>query len=195
MLWPNPKTPRNLKVAILELTTGNHGFSGLPSQSRPKAAERDIQAAMSALHGLTVDADRNVRDMARSLLKSPRQSSVPWAEVALQAAREGCTSVWDCLRGPESLMTAAWEGLGGSGSSKAVDSVDVSKDVPVLINGLKDSDEEVRTVAAYALAELSDKLPRSEDQPDEKRHDPGEIEARNAICNSRPGRSMPCFRS
>ncbi len=154
-LLADPKTPRPVKVEVLRVLARDHGAGATTSfgeEERP-----DARDAIPVLRELARDNDEKVRAAARTLLVAVEPSGEAAARSLLEAIRAGDVSEWDYDQALKALEPSA---------------------AVVLVEGLKDPDEEVRTAAAYALAGLAEHLPRPDDEAEGEKPDPAAAEAR-----------------
>jgi len=154
----NPKTSRRAQIEILNVLADDRGAGDVASSGEPAPLPPEAREAIPALRALTRDSDDTVRENARNVVSSLERGDEPRTRTLLEAAREEDLARWAFDQAIEDLDTSA---------------------VGMLIEGLKDPDDEVRTVAAYGLAALTDKLPAADDGgPDGDKLDPAEETAR-----------------
>ena len=155
-LLAEPKTPRPVKVEVLRVLAGGHGAGATTSFGEEERPGPDARDAIPVLRELARDEDEKVRAEARTLRIAVEPSGEAAARSLLEAIRAGDVSEWDYDQALKALEPSA---------------------AVVLIEGLKDPDEEVRTAAAYALAGLAEDLPRPDDPLEGEKPDPAEAEA------------------
>lgn len=143
--FTDPKTPRSVKVDVLGILASKYRMDSLVSDDKPRRSPPELQQALPTLRALAHDELPHVRDWVRKLLAIAQPGGESAARMFLDAARD----------------ENAYRGIDLEEAQRALE----PSAAGVLIAGLKDPDEEVRTVAAYALAALAEQLPRLEDKP------------------------------
>jgi HEAT repeat protein len=135
------KTPRPVKSEILSTLSGGRLRNGW-NPGRNVSRGPEARAAIPALRELAQDSHKDVRDDAGRLLVLLELKVPSKVQAILDAGARGLIELHD------------------------VDELHIeepaSSDVLILIKGLKDPDEDVRTLAAYALAAIAGKLPCSD---------------------------------
>jgi HEAT repeat protein len=158
-LLADRKTARAVKIEIVGVLVDDRGTGVITSAGEKERPGTSPEAhdAIPVLNELARDEDEKVRRLARKLLVAIAPNGESAARSLLEAIRAGDVGPWGYDQALAELKPSA---------------------TLALIEGLKDSDGEVRTAAAYALAELADDLPGPEDQPEGEKPDPAEAEAR-----------------
>ncbi|WP_406695840.1 HEAT repeat domain-containing protein [Singulisphaera sp. Ch08] len=151
----DPKTPRLIKVEVLRVLAEEHGLGPMDFKE-PNPLGPELREAILTLRALLHDDEDEVRSAARRLLALDDVTGETAARFLLDTAREEDPDEWE-------FFDQAAEAL-------------ESPVVGVLVEGLKDPDDEVRTVAAHALASLAEKLPDGDDEPAGENATPEEVE-------------------
>lgn len=141
----DPKAPRAARVEMLRVLAEEHGLSAVSWDDAPARPNPELIRALAVVRDMTHDEDVHLRNNARKLLANIDPAPEARARLLLETAR-----VEDPVRG-------YWIGHDLDGALEPSAGA-------VLLEGLKDQDDEVRTVAAHALAALGEKLPRADDQ-------------------------------
>ena len=160
-----------VKILSIEGMGGGMGGAPVPVVAEHEAVGLEHRAAIPALCQLAEDADEEVSLAAIRLLAEvdPRNHAlVPSILDAVAKATLSLPQVELSLRGAP------------------------SSDVPILLERLKDANEDVRTLAAYALADLEDDQPQGaagnlgEDKPglDKVEEQKGERDLKDRIVDS-----------
>jgi len=144
------RVPLATKVRTLGLIKHLVDFPGSPLPLDAPDVAPKTRAAIPFLKQAADDEDRTVRDNARMVLAALEQGSANAAETIVNAARAG------------DIAEPAFD--------RALESLDLSA-LDVMIAGLKDSNERVRIVAAYALAQLGDELYAAHDDESQGKPD------------------------
>lgn len=139
------KTPRPLRGAIARVLESEYGLTWLTDDGISEDGAALFSDAIPALRDLAKGDDPDLAIPARSLLAGVDPSGEAAARLLLETAREEDPEDWDC----DPILKALKPAVAGS-----------------MIDALRDEDEEVRTVAALALASIAEKLPLPEEDFD-----------------------------
>lgn len=153
----DPSTGQVFKVELLRVLADKNRIGAFKSASGSKVLRPDLKEDTTVLGVLSHEEEDEVRVNDRKLLAAVEPGVDTAARLLLETTRAKKFQGWNVNRAIEKLEPSA---------------------VDVMIDGLSDPDEEVRTVAAYALGELGKKLPRPNDEPEQKQPDPDKTEGR-----------------
>jgi len=153
----DPATGPPIRRRIVEiLATEEMGGSSGSGEVEPAARGPEAHAAIPALCGLAEDPDEDVCLGAIRLLEEVDPRNHPLPQSILNAVGKATVS-----------LAQVEFSLRGAGPS----------DAAVLIKGLKDANEDVRTVAAYALADMAlDQQLEDPKNPEDVKPRPGKVE-------------------
>ncbi len=157
------QVPRAARLAVV-VSLHDVTSSGFSSRLDSSDLQAPAKAAAPFLKQAAQDGDDEVRAAARKLLAAMEPESDATARGLLDAIREGELTDWDA---DSELSGLKPEQMG------------------VLITGLSDPDDEVRTASAYGLAAMAEGFPRPDNPPDTEKQSPAEAAARARDLRSR----------
>ncbi len=155
----DPKTRRRVRVELVRVILGDSWGWGVEHLEELRdLSPREARDAIPALRDLTRDRDPEVRENARNVLNTLEGEGDDEApdRSFLEAVREGDIPCWEFDSGEDGAETS---------------------ELGMLVEGLKDPDEDVRTAAAYRLSALADSLPAVNDLPEGETRDAEEEQA------------------
>ncbi|MHC5538074.1 HEAT repeat domain-containing protein [Singulisphaera rosea] len=153
----DPNTVRIVKVEVIRVLVVKNDVNVFRNDGDLKDTIPEPQQITSVLRVLADDGEDEVRANARCLLALIEPSGDEAARSPLGIARRLTPRHWKVDKAIRALEPSAFDEM---------------------IEGLKDPDEEIRTLAANALAALAEKLPWPQDDPDQERPDALKIETR-----------------